>query len=403
MGKTAAIIVAAGRGTRAGGEIAKQYRLLGDCPVLAHTLAAMAGHEGLDEILVVIHPEDEARYRDLVTALPDTITGRLCNPTYGGATRQASVKAGLEAFAERPSPPELVLVHDAARPFVSVDLIERAILGGRAHGAAVPGLRITDTVKRVDPDDKVCDTPDRTMLRRVQTPQAFAFAPLLSAHRRAAAEGLMEFTDDGALAEWAGHTVYVFDGEADNMKITGAQDLADAERRLASSSLLVPRAGLGYDVHSFGPGDHIWLGGLRIAHDRGVVAHSDGDVALHALTDAVLGAIAHGDIGSHFPPSEPRWRDASSDRFLAFAVERLRARGGRLDHLDVTIVCEAPKIGPHREAMRARIAEIAGIPVGAVSVKATTSEGLGFTGRREGIAAQAIASVRLPEPNAGNP
>ncbi|MFC7400301.1 bifunctional 2-C-methyl-D-erythritol 4-phosphate cytidylyltransferase/2-C-methyl-D-erythritol 2,4-cyclodiphosphate synthase [Chelatococcus sp. GCM10030263] len=396
MAKTAAIIVAAGRGTRAGGDVAKQYRMLGGSPVLAHTLVAMAGHEGIDEILVVIHPEDEAQYRAVTAALSPSLTARLSEPTYGGATRQASVQAGLEAFAGRLSPPDLVLVHDAARPFLSVDLIGRAIASGYAHGAAVPGLRITDTVKRVDPQGKVCDTPDRSTLRRVQTPQAFAFSPLLLAHRRAAAEGLTEFTDDGALAEWAGHIVHVFDGEADNMKITAAQDLAEAERRLAGSTILVPRAGLGYDVHSFGPGDHIWLGGLRIPHDRGVVAHSDGDVALHALTDAILGALADGDIGSHFPPSDPRWRGASSDRFLAYAVERLRARGGWLDHLDVTIVCEAPKVGPHREAMRARIAEIAGIVVGAVSVKATTSEGLGFTGRREGIAAQAIASIRLP-------
>jgi 2-C-methyl-D-erythritol 4-phosphate cytidylyltransferase/2-C-methyl-D-erythritol 2,4-cyclodiphosphate synthase len=396
MAKTAAIIVAAGRGTRAGGDVAKQYRMLGGVPVLAHTLTAMAGHDGIDEILIVIHPEDEAQYRKVVGALPPTLTERLCEPTYGGETRQASVRAGLEALAGRFSSPDFVLVHDAARPFVSVDLIERAIACGSAHGAAVPGLTITDTIKRVDSEGRVCDTPDRSTLRRVQTPQAFAFRPLLLAHQRATAEGLTEFTDDGALAEWAGHVVHVFDGEADNMKITAAQDLAEAERRLASSTILVPRTGLGYDVHSFGPGDHIWLGGLRIAHDRGVIAHSDGDVVLHALTDAVLGALADGDIGSHFPPSDPRWRGASSDRFLAYAVERLRARGGRLDHLDVTIVCEAPKVGSHREAMRARIADIAGIAVAAVSVKATTSEGLGFTGRREGIAAQAIASIRLP-------
>jgi 2-C-methyl-D-erythritol 4-phosphate cytidylyltransferase/2-C-methyl-D-erythritol 2,4-cyclodiphosphate synthase len=229
----------------------------------------------------------------------------------------------------------------------------------------------------------------------VQTPQAFAFPVLLDAHRRAAKDGRDDFTDDAALAEWAGQKVAVFAGDAGNMKLTTDEDFARVEaRRVASLPDL--RIGTGYDVHAFADGDHVWLGGLKIAHDRGLTGHSDADVALHALVDAILGALADGDIGQHFPPTDVRWRGASSDQFLKFAAERVNERGGRIAHLDITIVCEAPKIGPHRDAMRARIAEIAGVAVERVAVKATTSERLGFTGRREGIAAMATATVRMP-------
>jgi 2-C-methyl-D-erythritol 4-phosphate cytidylyltransferase/2-C-methyl-D-erythritol 2,4-cyclodiphosphate synthase len=238
-------------------------------------------------------------------------------------------------------------------------------------------------------------TLDRTKLRTVQTPQVFAFAPVLDAHQRAAASGLENFTDDAALAEWVGLKVAVFAGEAGNLKLTTPEDVARAERDHAVA-LADTRTGSGFDVHAFAPGDHVMLGGLKIPHERGLTGHSDADVALHALTDAVLGALAEGDIGTHFPPSDPQWRGASSDRFLGFAVERVRARGGRIAHLDLTIVCEAPRVGPHRDAMRARIAAIAGIEVDRVAVKATTSERLGFTGRGEGIAAMATATVRLP-------
>jgi 2-C-methyl-D-erythritol 4-phosphate cytidylyltransferase/2-C-methyl-D-erythritol 2,4-cyclodiphosphate synthase len=312
---------------------------------------------------------------------------------FGGATRQASVRAGLEALSSRS--PDIVLVHDAARPFASADLIGRAVAAAEKTGAAIPVLPVTDTVKRLGPDGTIEKTIDRGPLRLVQTPQAFAFDALLDAHRRAAAKGRDDFTDDAALAEWAGMTVSVFAGEPGNIKLTTPEDFVRAE---ATQSVMLGdvRTGSGLDVHAFGPGDHVTLGGVRIAHTQALTGHSDADVALHALTDAVLGALADGDIGAHFPPSDPQWRGASSDRFLAFAVERVRARKGRIAHLDLTIVCEAPRIGAHRDAMRANIARVAGISVERVGVKATTSERLGFTGRGEGIAAYATATIRLP-------
>ncbi|MGZ8373231.1 MAG: 2-C-methyl-D-erythritol 2,4-cyclodiphosphate synthase, partial [Rhodoplanes sp.] len=289
---------------------------------------------------------------------------------------------------------EIVLVHDAARPFASAALISRAIAAGRA-GAAIPGLPVSDTVKAVDASGRVVETLDRARLRTVQTPQAFAYSALLAAHRKARAAERDDFTDDAALAEWAGMAVGVFAGEAGNTKLTTAEDFARAElENLAALGDV--RTGLGYDVHAFTAGDHVMLGGVRIPHDCGVAGHSDADVALHALVDAILGALADGDIGMHFPPSDPQWRGASSDRFLTFAVERVRQRGGLIAHLDVAIVCEAPRIGPHREAIRARIAAIAGIAPDRVGLKATTSEKLGFTGRREGLAAYATATIRLP-------
>jgi 2-C-methyl-D-erythritol 4-phosphate cytidylyltransferase/2-C-methyl-D-erythritol 2,4-cyclodiphosphate synthase len=302
------------------------------------------------------------------------------------------VRAGLEALA--PRRPDLVLVHDAARPFASAALIDRAIAAG-ASGAAIPGLPVSDTVKAVDAEGRVVDTLDRTRLRTVQTPQAFGFAALYDAHRQALTAGREDFTDDAALVEWAGMAVTVFAGEAGNVKLTTDADFQRAERERASE-LADVRAGSGYDVHAFGDGDHVMIGGVRIPHDRGVVGHSDADVALHALVDAILGALAEGDIGTHFPPSDPQWRGASSDRFLAFAAERVRQRGGRIAHLDVTVVCEAPRIGPHRQAIRQRIADIAGVSLDRVAIKATTSEKLGFTGRREGLVASATATVRLP-------
>jgi 2-C-methyl-D-erythritol 4-phosphate cytidylyltransferase/2-C-methyl-D-erythritol 2,4-cyclodiphosphate synthase len=256
-------------------------------------------------------------------------------------------------------------------------------------------LPVTDTVKRLGPDGNIEKTIDRGPLRLVQTPQAFVFDALLDAHRRAAEKSRDDFTDDAALAEWAGMTVSVFAGEPGNIKLTTPEDFARAEAT-QSAMLGDVRTGSGLDVHAFGPGDHVMLGGVRIAHTRALTGHSDADVALHALTDAILGALADGDIGAHFPPSDPQWRGASSDRFLAFAVDRVRSRKGRIGHLDLTIVCEAPRIGAHRDAMRANIAKLAGIGVERVGVKATTSEKLGFTGRGEGIAAYATATIRLP-------
>lgn len=384
----AAVVVAAGRGVRAGGELPKQYRLVAGTPVIRQTLALFAGHGEINLVQPVIHGDDEALFCAAASGI------QCLPPAHGAATRQGSVRAGLEALAAHA--PEIVLVHDAARPFGTPALLSRAIRAGRA-GAAIPALPVSDTVKAVDADGRVVDTVDRTRLRTVQTPQAFRFAPLLDAHRRAAVAGREDFTDDAALAEWAGMTVRVFDGEAGNVKLTTPEDFVRAERE-SLAALGDIRIGSGYDVHVFAEGDHVMLGGVRIPHDHGVAGHSDADVVLHALVDAVLGALAEGDIGVHFPPSDPQWRGASSDRFLAFAVERVKARGGRIAHLDVTVVCEAPRIGPHRDAIRARIAAIAGITPDRVGLKATTSEKLGFTGRREGLSASATATIRLPWP-----
>lgn len=383
----AAVVVAAGRGLRAGGNLPKQYRQLAGEPVIRSSLSLFAWHGQIAAVQTVIHPDDRGDYEAAAKGL------RLLNPVLGGATRQASVRAGLEALSDRA--PDIVLVHDAARPFCSVELVSRAIVACGETGAAIPALEVTETIKRVDAGGHVAGTIDRASLRAVQTPQAFAFPALLEAHRRAAKEGREDFTDDAALAEWAGLKVAVFAGESSNVKLTTDEDFAKAEaRRIASLADL--RTGNGFDVHAFGDGDHVWLGGLKIPHDRGLTGHSDADVALHALVDAILGAIADGDIGKHFPPSDQRWRGAPSDQFLKFAVERVTKRGGKIAHLDVTIVCEEPRIGPHRDAMRKRIAEIAEMTIERVAVKATTSEHLGFTGRREGIAAMATATVRLP-------
>jgi 2-C-methyl-D-erythritol 4-phosphate cytidylyltransferase/2-C-methyl-D-erythritol 2,4-cyclodiphosphate synthase len=383
----AAIVVAAGRGLRAGGDLPKQYRQLAGEPVIRSSLSLFAWHGEIGAVQAVIHPDDRASYEAAAGGL------RLLPPVQGGATRQASVRAGLEALSGRP--PDIVLVHDAARPFCSPMLVSRAIVACAACGAAVPALDLTDTIKRVDREGCVTETVDRALLRAVQTPQAFAFPALLDAHRRAQMEGRDDFTDDAALAEWAGLKVTTFAGESGNVKLTTEEDFARAEaRRIASLTDL--RTGNGFDVHAFGDGDHVMLGGVRIAHDRGLAGHSDADVGLHAIVDAILGALADGDIGKHFSPSDPRWRGASSDQFLKFAVDRVTRRGGRIAHVDLTIVCESPRIGPHRDAIRQRIAEIAEISVERVAVKATTSEQLGFTGRREGIAAMATATIRLP-------
>jgi len=386
--KVAAVIVAAGRGYRAGGDMPKQYREIAGEPVIRPTLAAFLAHPQIAAVQPVIHADDEQIFRAATAGLE-----HLLPPVPGGATRQASVRAGLQAL--RTAAPDLVLIHDAARPFLSAELITRAIAAARQHGAAVPAVAVTDTVKKVDERDMVSETLDRSRLRTVQTPQAFAYDVIVELHNRAAAAGRDDFTDDAALAEWAGHQVNVFDGESSNVKLTTNDDFERAEA-LRMAALGDVRTGSGFDVHAFGDGDHVMLAGVRVPHSRGVTGHSDADVALHALVDAILGALAEGDIGVHFPPSDPQWRGASSDRFLAFACERVRARSGMIAHLDVTIVCEAPRVGPHRDAMRARIAAIAGIPIDRVAIKATTSEKMGFTGRAEGLVAMATATVRLP-------
>jgi 2-C-methyl-D-erythritol 4-phosphate cytidylyltransferase/2-C-methyl-D-erythritol 2,4-cyclodiphosphate synthase len=383
----AAVIVAAGRGFRAGGNLPKQYRELAGEPVIRSSLSLFAWHGQIGAVQAVIHPDDRSAYEAAAKGL------RLLPPVPGGATRQASVRAGLQALSARA--PDIVLIHDAARPFCSTELVSRAIVACGETGAAIPALEVTDTIKRVDGDGHVAGTIDRAQLRAVQTPQAFKFATLLNAHQRAIKEGRDDFTDDAALAEWAGIKVATFAGESANVKLTTDEDFAKAEaRRIANLADL--RLGNGFDVHAFGDGDHVWLGGVKIPHDRGLTGHSDADVALHALVDAILGALADGDIGKHFSPNDPRWRGASSDQFLKFAVDRVTKRGGRIANLDITIVCEEPRIGPHRDAMRKRIAEIAEMSIERVAVKATTSEQLGFTGRKEGIVAMATATVRLP-------
>ncbi|MFO1134802.1 MAG: bifunctional 2-C-methyl-D-erythritol 4-phosphate cytidylyltransferase/2-C-methyl-D-erythritol 2,4-cyclodiphosphate synthase [Rhodoblastus sp.] len=387
---TLVLIVAAGRGSRFGGEIPKQYRLLAGMPVLTRTIAAFARALPEARLLATIHPDDLALYEGAVGALPKDVAARLLPWAAGGATRQASVRNGLESVSSGAQ--KIVLVHDAARPFASSELISRARAAGRDFGAAVPGFSVTDTIKTVDDAGAVTGTPDRARLRAVQTPQAFDYALLLAAHRATAG---LELTDDAAVAERAGHRVHVFEGDPGNMKITSAGDLEAAERRL-SGDLSDVRVGQGYDVHAFEPGDHVWLGGIAIPHDKKLLGHSDADVLMHAVTDAIFGALADGDIGSHFPPSDPQWKGAASSIFLSYAADRVRSRGGMIAHVDATVVAERPKVGPHRDAIRAKLAEIMKISVDRVAVKATTSERLGFTGREEGIAALATATVRLP-------
>ena len=384
MPGTYAIVVAAGRGTRFGGDTPKQYRMLAGRPVLRHSVEALLDGGGFAGVLAAIHAEDRGRYEEAVAGLP------LLPAVYGGAQRQDSVLAALEALA--PLEPDAVLVHDGARPLLTRDITERVLSGLAEADGAIAALPVADTVKRAGPAGEIAATLDRAALWRAQTPQGFRFAPFLAAHRHNAGAAL---GDDAAVAERAGLKVKLVLGSEENLKITTEEDLARAERLLLARGGDL-RAGFGFDVHRFGPGDHIMLCGVRVPHGQGLVGHSDADVGLHALTDAVLGALGAGDIGQHFPPSDARWRGADSAQFLRHAVEMLRARGGILRHLDVTIVCEAPRVGPHRAAMVERVAAIAGLDPGRVSVKATTSEGLGFTGRGEGIAAQAVATIGLP-------
>jgi len=385
--RTAAILVAAGRGLRAGAGEPKQYRSIGGQTVMFRAMEPFCRHPEIFAVQPVLNPDDTAIFNAATSGL------RHEPPARGGATRQASVHAGLEALA--PQKPDIVLIHDAARPFVSPALISRAIEAAGRTAAAIPAIPVADTIKLIGETGNVEATPQRTRLRIAQTPQAFRYDVILEAHRRAAREARTDFTDDAALAEWAGLTVATFEGDVANMKLTTPEDFVREEARLASQ-LGDVRTGTGYDVHAFGDGDHVMICGVRVPHTRGFLAHSDGDVGLHALVDAILGALADGDIGSHFPPSDPQWKGASSDRFLKYAVDRVIARGGRIANLEVTMICERPKIGPLRDTMRARIAEITGLDISRVAVKATTSERLGFTGREEGIVATASATIRLP-------
>ena len=392
-GRIGVVVVAAGRGERAGAtrEGPKQYRNVGGQPVLRRTLEVFSTHASIAEIVVAIHPDDT----DLYAAATPGLDGRI-RAIAGGSTRQASTRLGLLALKD--SNVDHVLIHDGVRPFVDQALIDRVIAGiGPSHGS-LPALAVSDTIKKGDGAGLVSGTVDRTGLFAAQTPQGFPFDPILRAHEKAHNEGRDDFTDDAAIAEWAGIPVKLVEGSPDNVKLTWARDIVMAHARLNGTSPSFPdiRTGNGYDVHRFAPGEHVTLCGIAIPHDRRLDGHSDADVGLHALTDALLATCGAGDIGTHFPPSDPQWKGAASRIFVEEAVRLVRQKGGRIANADVTLICEAPKIGPHREAMVAEMADMLGITPERVSVKATTNEGLGFLGRREGIAAIATATVAYP-------
>ncbi|MCG2840044.1 bifunctional 2-C-methyl-D-erythritol 4-phosphate cytidylyltransferase/2-C-methyl-D-erythritol 2,4-cyclodiphosphate synthase [Sandaracinobacter sp. RS1-74] len=377
---TAALIVAAGRSVRAGGEVPKQYRLLAGKPLLRWSAEAFVRHARIGAIHIVVAEGEEARAAALLEGLPISIG-------VGGGSRQESVKRGLAQLEG--AFPQQVLIHDAARPLLSGELIDRVLDGLSQAPGACPALPVVDSLRKGD--GFINGEVARDGLWRVQTPQGFDYALISAAHARVA-DGA---TDDAEVLRSAGHPVRMVEGDERAMKVTLPQDFETAERLLDWATL----TGSGYDVHRFGPGDHVWLCGIQVPHSAGLVGHSDADVGLHALTDAILGALCDGDIGTHFPPTDPKWKGASSDRFLAHAAELVAKAGGRILHCDVTLICEAPKVSPHRPAMLQRLAGILEAHAPRLSVKATTSEGLGFTGRREGIAAQALATIRLPSWN----
>lgn len=383
MARIAVLIVAAGKGERLGGAVPKQYLPLLGTSILQRSIVAFARRADMGPVQVMIGPDDQPRFAEATSGLT------LLPPLMGGATRQETVIKGLEALAAHQ--PDFVLIHDAARPLVSNTIIG-GVIAALENGAeaTVPLLPVADTLRKKN-ERGAWETVPRDGLMRAQTPQGFNFDKILAAHRAHAGQSV---TDDMALAELVGLNIAIVPGEEMNMKITTQDDLAHAER-LLRGSLSDTRTGFGIDAHRFCDGDHIWLCGIKIPHDKGLEGHSDADAGLHALTDAILGAIGAGDIGQHFPPTDEKWRGASSDQFLAHAAQLAAVAGAVITHCDVTLTCERPKIGPHREAMRGRIAEILDIGIDRVSVKATTTEGMGFTGRREGLAAQALATVRV--------
>ena len=376
--RIAAILVAAGSGTRFGADIPKQFLTIAGKPVIRHAAEALAGHVSL------LQPVGDA---ESIAPLLDGIAG--CLPVVaGGATRQDSVRAGMEALV--PYAPDIVLVHDAARPVIPEGTIPALLAALREAAGAIPAAPVADTLKRVD-RGVITETVSRTGLFRAQTPQAFRFPVLLAAHR----SGLTGTTDDASLLEATGESVEVVPGSDDNIKLTYPEDQVRLERIMGGA--LVPRVGMGFDVHAFEPGRKLILCGVEVPHEKGLAGHSDADVGIHALCDAIYGALAEGDIGRHFPPSEATWKDADSARFLIHAAGRIAARGGRLANADLTLICERPKITPHAPAMIARLAALLGVDGSRISVKATTTERLGFTGRGEGIAAQAVVSILIPE------
>jgi 2-C-methyl-D-erythritol 4-phosphate cytidylyltransferase/2-C-methyl-D-erythritol 2,4-cyclodiphosphate synthase len=382
LAECVALIVASGRGQRFGADRPKQWQPLAGRPVLRHCLERFGRHARVGAVRAVIHPQDRDLYEQAARGLD------LLAPAEGGATRQESVRLGLESLAG--APPDVVLIHDGVRPLIDPGLIDRVLDGLVRHPAVLPTLPVTDTLKRVAAG-RVLGTVERAGLWRAQTPQGFAYGPILAAHRAAAGAAL---TDDVAVAEAAGLVIATVAGDEANLKITEPADLTRAELLLGGRAQI--RTGLGFDVHRLGRGSGLVLMGLRLPDPYRLIGHSDADVGLHAITDALLGALGAGDIGSHFPPSDPRWAGADSAVFLEHARGLIEAAGGRIEHVDATLVCERPRIGPHRAAMVARLAGLLGLDPGRISIKATTTEGLGFTGRGEGIAAQAIATITLP-------
>ncbi|WNO52542.1 bifunctional 2-C-methyl-D-erythritol 4-phosphate cytidylyltransferase/2-C-methyl-D-erythritol 2,4-cyclodiphosphate synthase [Stakelama saccharophila] len=376
--RTVGLIVAAGQGSRAGAAGPKQFITVAGRPMVTHSHAAMTSHPGIDAVLVVRGAGQEERLRSAI--------GAICWSVEGGATRRESVRAGLEAIAADGGAAR-VLIHDAARPFLPHTVIDRLLSALGAGDAAVPVLPVADTIATAG--ETLGDVVPRETLARVQTPQAFSFDRILAAHRSWPDNA--EASDDAQIARAAGIAVAVVAGDRFLEKLTYREDFAAVE---ASRAMRV-RTGLGFDVHRLEPGEELWLGGILIPHDRGLSGHSDADVALHAITDALLGAAAQGDIGSHFPPTDPQWRGTRSDQFLRHAASLVEERGGVIDFIDLTLMCEAPKIGPFRDAMRGRISAILRVEPAQISVKATTTERLGFTGRGEGIAAQAVATIRI--------
>ena len=378
--RIAALIVAAGQGVRSGSDIPKQFAIVAGRPMIAHSHATLTAHRAIDRVLVAIGPGQEDQLERTLGAVPHV---------EGGATRRLSVLSGLEALAA--DPPDFVFIHDAARPFVPDAVIDRLIAALERHPGAVPALPVADTLAHGG-TNALGEVVPRDGLQRVQTPQAFRFADIIAAHRGWHGD---EPTDDAQMLRAAGGVVALVEGDAMLEKITHPADFAAVASRHAAT--LQSRSASGYDVHRLEAGEELWLGGVLIPHDKGLSGHSDADVALHAITDALLGTIAAGDIGTHFPPSDPQWRGADSGQFLQHAASLIAAQGGIIDFIDLTLICEEPKIGPHREAMRTRIAALLLLDLGKISVKATTTERLGFTGRGEGIAAQAIATIRIPQ------
>jgi 2-C-methyl-D-erythritol 4-phosphate cytidylyltransferase/2-C-methyl-D-erythritol 2,4-cyclodiphosphate synthase len=390
--KAAVVIVAAGRGERAGtAEGPKQYRSIGGSPVVSRTIQAFLGHPRIGRVIVAIHPDDDELFRTSISGFEDDRITAI----HGGATRQESTRLALRAL--RDDAPSMVLIHDAVRPFVDPGLIDRTIDAIDERQGALPAMQVADTLKRINGEGNVGETVPRAGLHAAQTPQGFPYWPILAAHEKAFQLGKHDFTDDAAVAEWAKIPVRIVTGSPDNMKLTWARDMVVADQRFGGR-LAFPdvRTGNGYDVHSFEPGDYVTLCGVKIPHNKKLSGHSDADVGLHALTDALLATCGAGDIGTHFPPSDAKWKGAASRLFVEHAAGIVRSSGGRIANADITLICEAPRIAPHREAMVEAIASMLKISAERISIKATTNERLGFIGREEGIAAIATASVVFP-------